>query len=257
MLFYKSGYPAPAGKRWEYWGFYCDEILLINLLALGSPSAAFRPPAETFYKWTRKKDSYKGESFIYSWTGSLHTYQWAHAWIKLDMVDKEGVNWWRNSINATLANRQFCIDNASTFRTYGPNSWGITLAAHPEGYIWDFSPTPCGRGGTKHDGTISPSGPAGSMSFTPLYSLTALKYLYLTYPQLWGKYGFRDSINIERNWISPYYSGYGEGISLLMIENFRSGLIWKTFAANRQIQSAMERAGFRSETGMVTLPGNH
>jgi len=239
---------TPEGDFHEtHWDFYSDETMLINLLAIGSPTYSVNP--NVFYSFTRKKGKYKnGELFIYSWNGALFTYQYAHAWFDFrGLVDKEGVNWWHNSINASIANRKFCIDNSNKYITYGPSSWGITSCELRDGrYVMHFGVPPCGRSIPVHDGTISPSGAAGSIIFIPFKSLSALKYYY-TLPHLWGVYGFKDSFNIDKNWYSQKYYGLGKGIELLMIENFRTGFVWKHFMKNQHVINTIKKAGLKNK----------
>ncbi len=244
---YSMGWSPERGFLESYWDYYTDEVVLITLLAIGSPTHPASP--DVFYAWARNKDSYKGgKAFIYSWHGSLFSYQYANVWFNFQgIADKQGVNWFENSTNATLANRQFCIDNADKFKGFGPNMWGITSMARPEGYTMHFGVPPTGNGEPENDDTISPTGPAGSIVFTPYLSLSALKYMYINYPQLWGQYGFRDSVNIERNWYAPVYYGIGEAMIALPVENFRSGFIWKNFMKNEHIKDALLKAGFKKK----------
>ncbi len=243
---YSMGWSPERGFLQSYWDYYTDEVILITLLAIGSPTHP--ASSDVFYAWMRNKDAYKGEPFIYSWHGSLFSYQYANIWFNFQgIVDKQGINWFENSTNATLANRQFCIDNAEKFKGFGPNMWGITSMSRPEGYTMHFGVPPTGNGEPEYDGTISPTGPAGSIVFTPLYSLSALKHMYINYPRLWGQYGFRDSINVERAWYAPTYYGIGEAMVLLPIENFRSGFIWKNFMKSPYVKDALKKAGFTAE----------
>jgi hypothetical protein len=241
---FSMGWSPERGILESYWDFYTDEAILVNLLAIGSPTHPVG--GDTFYAWTRHEGSYKkGKPFIYSWHGALFSYQYAHIWFDFrNLTDKKGVNWFENSAAATLANRQFCIDHASDFKTYGPNTWGITSMARPTAYTMHFGTLPTGSGQSMHDGTISPTGPAGSIVFTPYISLSALKYMYLTYPGLWGQYGLKDSFNLETNWYAPAYYGIGEALYVLPVENFRSGFIWKTFMKSKYVKEALKKAGF-------------
>ena len=241
---YSMGWSPERGFLDSYWDYYTDEGILVTLLAIGSPGEP--ASADVFYAWTRNKGSYgKGKEFIYSWCGALFSYQYANAWFDFrDLTDKQGVNWFENSTNATIANRQFCIDNMSKSKTFGPNSWGITSMARPEGYTMHFGTPPSGNGTPEYDGTISPTGPAGSIVFTPYLSLSALKHMYLNYPKLWGQYGLRDSFNADKSWYSPIYYGIGEAMILLPIENFRTGFIWKYFMKNAHVEDALKKASF-------------
>ncbi len=241
---FSMGWSPERGFLESYWDYYTDEVILITLLAIGSPT--YPVPPGVFYAWVRQKGPYNSlKPFIYTWHGALFSYQYASAWFNFqDLADKQGVNWFENSTNATLANRQFCIDNSDKFKGYGPNSWGITSMARPQGYTMHFGVPPAGNGEPEFDGTISPTGPAGSIVFTPYLSLSALKYMYINHPQLWGQYGLRDSFNLDKGWYSPVYYGIGEALILLPIENFRTGFIWKYFMKNPHVQDALKKAGF-------------
>jgi len=241
---FSMGWSPERGFLNSYWDFYTDETILICLLAAGSPTHPV--PGDTFYAWRRQKGSYgKGKPFIHSWHGALFSYQYAHIWFDLrNLVDKEGVDWFENSRNATLANRNFCIDRQDEIKTFGPNTWGITSMARPAAYTMHFGASPTGGGQPVYDGTISPTGPAGSIIFTPYLSLSALKYIYFTYPKAWGRYGMRDSFNLELDWYAPAYYGISEALYVLPLENFRSDFIWKTFMKNNHIEEALKKTGF-------------
>ena len=241
---FSMGWSPERGFLGSYWDYYTDEVILISLLAIGSPTHP--ATSDAFYAWTRASGAYEnGKSFIYSWHGALFSYQYANLWFDFrGMTDRKGVNWFENSTNATLANRQFCIDNADKFKGYGPNSWGITSMARPGGYVMHFGPPPTGNGEPQYDGTISPTGPAGSIVFTPYLSTSALKYMYVTYPNLWGQYGLKDSYNLDLNWYASTYYGIGVGMFLIPIENFRTGFVWKNFMKNTYIKEALVKAGF-------------
>ncbi|MFH1593585.1 MAG: glucoamylase family protein [Candidatus Omnitrophota bacterium] len=241
---FSMGWSPERGYLDSYWDYYTDEVILISLLAIGSPTHPVSP--EAFYAWSRHKSSYgAGKPFIYSWHGALFSYQYAHVWFDFrNIVDRDGINWFENSTRATLANRQFCIDNKERSKTFGENTWGITSMDRPTAYTMHFGTPPTGSGEAQYGGTISPTGPAGSIVFTPFQSLSALKYMYLNYPRLWGKYGMRDSFNLDTDWYAPTYYGIGEAMYTFPVENFRSELIWKTFMKSEHIKRALERAGF-------------
>ncbi len=242
---FSMGWSPERGFLESYWDYYTDEVIMVALLAIGSPTHPVDPGV--FYAWTRHEGTYGDiEPFIYTWHGALFSYQYAQIWFDFrNLVDKDGVNWFQNSVNATLANRQFCIDNQDVFKTYGPNTWGVTSMDRPAGYTMHFGVPPCGSGEPHYDATISPTGPAGSIVFTPYLSLSALKYMYLTYPRLWGKYGIKDSYNLDLNWYAPTYYGIGVAMMVLPIENFRSGLVWEYFMKNEHVQEALKKAGFQ------------
>lgn len=95
-----------------------------------------------------------------------------------------------------------------------------------------------------NDGTISPSGAAGSIVFTPELSIKALTHYYKHFPKLWGRYGFKDAYNLDygkKPWYAKECIGIDKGISMIMIENYLTGLIWKYFMKNEFVQKGLEK----------------
>ncbi len=243
-LFY-MGWSPEKGYFDRYWNFFTDEVIIISLLAVGSPTYPVEP--SSYYAFKRKEGSYKDIGpFIYSFNGTLFCHQYAHAWFYLkDMRDKKGVNWWKNSYLATLANRQFCIDNSSAYKTYELDSWCISSFYLPEAYTMHFGSPPCGQNTPMHNGTVSPVGVAGSIVFTPRESFSTLENFFINYPNLWGHYGLKNSFNLDRGFYAPVYYGIDRGLMLLMLENFKDGFIWTSFMKNEYIQNALNKAGFK------------
>ena len=164
----------------------------------------------------------------------------------MNITDLDGIDWFENSIKATQANRQYCIDNAGKFKTYGENSWGLTACLGPKGYC-GFGAKPCDVNlNIENDGTITPCGAIGSIVFTPKESIKAMEYYYNTFPKLWGKYGFKDGYNLEgtKPWFAKEYIGIDKGIEVLMIENYLNGTIWKYFMNNKYIKKRFKRHRF-------------
>jgi len=193
-------------------------------------------------------DGCDGETFIYCWTGSLFTYQYSHCWIDFRCKHDDYANYWQNSINAVRENRLFCIDNSDVYATYGENCWGLTACDGPGGYT-GYGGCPC----YWHDGTIPPTGAGGSVALAPDIAIPALRHMYETYGgKIWGEYGFKDAFNLDTNvslggcqpWWTDEYIGIDEGAILLMIENHRSGMVWREFMQNPYMRHAMDEAGF-------------
>ena len=172
----------------------------------------------------------------------------------MNLKDSEGVNWFENSIKATKANRQYCIDNIANFKTYGEDSWGLTSCLGPKGYC-AFGSKPCEVDlNIENDGTITPCGAIGSIVFTPKESIKAMEYYYNNFPRLWGEYGFKDGYNLEKEepWFAKEYIGIDKGIEILMIENYLNGGIWKYFMKNRYVNKGLETLGFTKDTPVVS-----
>lgn len=234
-----------SGFQKSRWDSY-NESMIMYLLAIGSPTHPI--PAESWKAINRPVGSYKNFRLIYQ--PPLFTHQYSHIFV--DFKDKnDGVaDYFKNSVNATLANREFCIEHAKQFSGYGPDSWGLTASDGPTGYA-AYGAAP---GSSKHDGTIAPTACGSSIVFTPKESIACLKNFYENVDKLWGKYGFADAFNADKKWVAPDVIGIDQGPLFLMIENYRTGLIWKTMVKNTWLRSAMDAAGFKEGTLELAWP---
>ena len=206
-----------------YWDSY-SEAMILYALAIGSPT--YPVDRDIWFEWKRTRSSYKDHEIIYSHFGSIFTYQYSHAWIDFRNLYENNINYYTNSINASKANREFCIDNSDKYTTYDENVWGLTACIGPYGYK-GYGAKP---GTAYNDGTISPCGMAGSIVFTEEESLKGLKYIYDNYKKtIYGEYGFKDAFNRDKRWWAEEYLGIDVGITILMIENYRTGIVWEKF----------------------------
>lgn len=230
-------------RRWDHY----DEAMILYLLALGSP--AHPVSKESWDAVQRPVGSYRGHRVIQM--PPLFTHQYSHIWI--DFRDKNDgfADYFENSVQATLANRAFCHDQAAQFKSYGKDSWGLTASDGPFGYRAYGAPP----GWAVHDGTVAPTACGGSIVFTPEESLSCLRFFYETLKdKLWGTYGFSDAFNLDKNWFSEVVIGIDQGAMLAMIENYRSELIWKVMNKNPFIQAGMKSAGFIPGTKELPWP---
>ena len=218
------GWKPETGFLRYYWDSY-SEAMILYALAIGSPTHPIDKGA--WFAWKRTKGSYDDYNVVYSYFGSIFTYQYSHAWIDFrNLVDNDGTNYYTNSIEASLANRQFCIDKSNEYLAYNENSWGVTACLGPNGYK-GYGAKP---GEALNDGTITPSGMAGSIVFCDEEVIEGLKTLYNDHRRfLYGKYGFKDAFNLDKDWWAEEYLGIDVGITLVMIENYRTGMIWNKF----------------------------
>lgn len=139
--------------------------------------------------------------------------------------------------------------NKEKYRTYGENSWGLTASLSPKGYI-ACGAEPCDVDlNIEKDGTVSPCRAIGSIVFTPKESIRTMEYYYNVFPRLWGKYGFKDAYNLEKDkkWFSREYIGIDKGIEIVMIENYLNGTIWKYFMKNKFVQEGLNLLDFSFE----------
>ena len=238
--YFYMGY-KPENGFWGCWDMYAEQLMLY---ILGVSSPTFPINKDMYYNFKRKTKNYKDiKNIIYTYCGTLFTYQFSHAWINFrDLRDKDNINWFENSIKATKANRQYCIDNKNKFKTYGENSWGLTACISPKGYI-SCGTEPCDIDlNIENEGTVAPCGAIGSIVFTPKESIKAMEHYYNDYPKLWGKYGLKDGYNLEnkKTWFSKEYIGIDKGIEIIMLENYLSGTIWEYFMKNKYVKKGLE-----------------
>lgn len=242
QMFYMAYRPEKGFEG--HWDFYAEQLMMY-VLAAGSVT---HPVDEVpYYTFTRHVASYgDGEPFIHSWFGSLFTYQYSHAWIDFrDYVDREGVNWFDNSIKASLAQYNFAVDMDSKYETLGPNAWGLTACDGPNGYNGRYGAPPSGFDNQQHyvDDTIAPCAAIASMIFTPKQSEQALQN-YASIPELKGKYGFYDAYNLTEDWFDSDVIGIDKGITLLMLANAENNFVYEIMMQNDTILNGLSKLQF-------------
>ena len=246
--------------RWE--GY--DEALLLYILGLGSPTHPL--PKESYAAWasTYQWEQSYGQEYLYA--GPLFTHQFSHIWVDFRGIQdvfmrSKCIDYFENSRRATYAQRQYAIENPLKFEHYGQSCWGLTACEGPgpgtlkvngiEREFFDY----IGRGAPygPDDGTIAPWAVAASLPFAPDIVLSALDYcihdVKLTES---NSYGFKASFNPsypsasgnQYGWVSPWHFGLNEGPTILMIENYRSGLLWQLMRNCPYVVAGLRRAGF-------------
>jgi exo beta-1,2-glucooligosaccharide sophorohydrolase (non-reducing end) len=237
-----------------------NEVMITYLLAIASPTHGV--PADMYYSgWAGQ--SQQALSYRAGWSGSTdgdhyangHTYYG----IKLDvgvgtggplffthysyfgfdphsLHDRYTSSYFENNRNIALINRAYSIANPKHFAGYGPDAWGLTASDGPAGYV----PHAPDAGSDK--GTLTPTGALASFPYTPEASMAAFKHYYRDLgDQLWDIYGPRDAYNPGQDWISPIYMGLNQAPITVMIENYRTGLVWKNFMANPEIGEMLRK----------------
>jgi hypothetical protein len=241
------GYKPETGFE-GHWDFYAEQLVLY-VMAAGSPT---HPVGREIYDgFTRHTASYRaGEPFIHSWFGSLFTYQYSHAFVDFrGRKDAKGVDWFENSVRASQAQYQYAQDNPQGRRALGTDAWGLSASDAPGGYNGLAGAPPSGFDNRQHqdNGTVPPSAALGSIVFTPDQSIAAARY-YRGFPKLWGMYGFQDAYNMDTTppWFDTDVIGIDKGVTLLMLENFRSGLPWKLFMGVPAVQHGLDVLGIET-----------
>jgi hypothetical protein len=244
--------------RWE--GY--DEALLLYVLGLGSPT--YPLPTESYTAWA---STYQWRK-IYDWemlySGPLFTHQLSHIWIDFRGIQdafmrEHGLDYFENSRRATYVQQQYAIRNPLEFEGYGEFCWGLTASDGPgwtvrvlkgiERHFFDYVARGAPYG--PDDGSIAPWAVVASLPFAPEIVLPTILHFDRKDLGMLRPYGFKATFNPtftvgedERGWVSPWHFGIDQGPIVLMIENYRSGLLWKVMQRCPYIVAGLRRAGF-------------
>jgi hypothetical protein len=224
--------------RWDSY----SELMGMYLLGLGAPANPL--PAESWEAWRRPRATIAGRTFISC--PPLFTHQYAHAWFDFRGRRDAHADYWQNSVDATLAQRDWCAAQSHRYAHWSHTLWGLTASDGPNGYrAWG---TPQTAADDESDGTLVPCAPAGSLPFAPDECLEALHAMRaFDGGRAWGRYGFADAFNPETGWVANDVIGIDVGITIVMTENLRSGLVWRCFMRAPEVQRGMQVAGFHRE----------
>jgi len=239
------GWKPGEGFLLSRWSHYC-ELMMIYLLAIGSPTHPVS--SETWKAWTRPTVKFEGFEYI-SGHDPLFTHQYSHAWFDFRGQRDAYADYFANSVTATRAHKQFCISLRDEFPDYSAHLWGITASDSAAGYQAWGGPPRLGR----LDGSIVPCAAGGSLPFLQEDCMRVLRTIRERYPKAWGRYGFVDAFNPLTGWYNPDVLGIDLGITMLMAENARSGLVWNTFMKNKEAQRGMEKTGFKAAAGHASV----
>ena len=247
--------------RWE--GY--DEALLLYVLGLGSPTHPL--PESSYAAWasTYRWESAYGQDYLYA--GSLFIHQLSHVWLDFRGIQDafmrgKGIDYFENSRRATHVQQQYAIANPLKFEGYGEHCWGITASEGPgpakkkiggiERKFFDYVARGVPYG--PDDGTLAPWALVASLPFAPEIVLPALKFcIHQAKLTEFNRYGFKASFNPSHPgatgnpygwWVSPFHFGLNQGPIILMIENFRTGLVWQFMRNCPFIVTGLRRAGF-------------
>jgi len=150
-------------------------------------------------------------------------------------------NYWEETKNHTLINRAWCIENPKKYKGYGPESWGLTASYSVKGYA-GHAP-----GMDKDLGVISPTAALSSMPYTPEFSMQAMKQWYNDLGnKVYGEYGFYDAFSETDNWFPKRYLAIDQGPAVVMMENYKTGLLWNLFMSCPEVKQGLKKLGFES-----------
>ncbi|WP_372753464.1 glucoamylase family protein [Mariniflexile sp.] len=151
-------------------------------------------------------------------------------------------NYWNLAVNHTQINRQYCIANPKSFVDYGANCWGLTASysRNSDGSLGYSAHSP-----SNDIGVISPTAAISSIPYTPSESLSVMHFLYQKKEKLLGPAGFYDAFSPQNNyWVADAYLAIDQGPQIIMIENYRTGLLWNLFMQNTDVKNGLTKLGF-------------
>lgn len=236
-----------------------NETMIVYLLGIASPTHPVGP--ELYYSgWAGQSEA--ARIYRKGWSGLSEDDKYANGTtyygVKLDVGVGTGgplffahysylgfdphaltdlyTNYFENNKNLALINLAYSTENPKKSKTYGANAWGLTASDGPDGYMPEAPDA-------EHDrGTLAPTGALASFPYTPGASMAALKHFYRDMgDRLWGIYGPLDAYDLDHDWWSPIHMGLNQAPIAVMVENYRTGLVWKKFMANPEIQTMLKK----------------
>jgi hypothetical protein len=214
-----------------------NEAMIIYLLAIASPTHPV--PASLYYSgWASPPgDHYaNGNTYFgikldvgFNTGGPLFFAHYSYLGFDPRALTDRYTNYFANNRNLALINRAYCIENPGRHKGYGADNWGLTASDGPAGYL-AHAPD------ANDDGTMTPTGALSSFPYTAEASMAAFQHFYRDLgDRLWGIYGPIDAFNLGQNWFAPIYMGLNQAPITVMVENYRTGLVWKLFMSNPEI----------------------
>jgi exo beta-1,2-glucooligosaccharide sophorohydrolase (non-reducing end) len=255
-------WPQSPAIYWHWspdWSWYINhqitgfnECMIVYLLSIASPTHPV--PAELYYSgWANEaehgKDYVNGHSYYgiklnvgVGSGGPLFFTHYSYMGFDPRGIHDRFTDYFENNRHMAEINLAYCEHNPGHYEGYSANFWGLTASDGPDGYM---PHEPMLR---MDDGTMTFTGALSSFPYTPKASMRMLKHIYRDLgDRIWGVYGPRDAINLSQDWVSPIYMGLNQAPITVMIENYRTGLIWKLFMSNQEIKPMLEKTGFKRD----------
>jgi len=224
-----------------------NECLITYILA----ASGVRYPVNisVYHNGWAKSDFFKnGKTFYgfrlplgFDFGGPLFFSQYSFLGLNPTQLTDRYANYWEQNLNHTLINHAYCVDNPRKFKGYGDNCWGLTASDNFEGYS--------AHAPNNDLGVITPTAALSAFPYAPEYAMKALKHFYFDLgDKIWGKYGFTDAFSQTHNWYADNYLAIDQGPIIVMIENYRTGLLWKLFMSCPEVQNGLKKLEFSSPT---------
>jgi hypothetical protein len=228
-----------------------NECLIMYVLAASSPTYPIK--ASVYHKGWARNGAIANDTVFYGLPTILDHFEhddtpvgplfWAHySYLGLNPkgLNDQYANYWNLNKNHAMIHYKYAVDNPNNFEGYGENVWGLTSSYSMKGYA--------GHNPSRDLGVISPTAALSSFPYTPKESMQFLQFLYQSeQDSLIGNYGPYDAFSFEHDWYVPRYLAIDQGPIPVMIENYRTGLIWELFMRNNEIEKGLTKLGFYYE----------
>ncbi len=224
-----------------------NECLIMYVLAAASPTYPIKP--SVYHKgWARNgdivsKEKFYGEDLVLDYfehdespVGPLFWAHYSYLGLNPKGLSDQYADYWKLTQNQAKIHYKYAVDNPKQYKGYGENLWGLTSSYSMKGYS--------GHRPDNDIGVISPTAALSSFPYTPKESMQMLKNLYKNHDSLVGKYGPYDAFSLQENWFLPRYLAIDQGPIPVMIENYRTGLLWNLFMQNNDVKTGLSKLGF-------------
>lgn len=231
-----------------------NECLITYVMAASSPTHSIAP--NIYHEgWARsggiKTEKTKfGLPLIFKHNGAeefggpLFWAHYTHLGLDPNQLTDKYANYWDLNFNHTKINQLYCVENPKKFKGYGADYWGLTASysRNSDGSTGYNAHMP-----SNDQGVISPTAAISSIVYTPAESIAVMRNLYENHKEeTWGVAGFYDAHSMEYNWTAQCYLAIDQGPEVVMIENYRTGLLWKLFMNAPEIKEGLIKLDFHS-----------
>lgn len=242
------------GEKTLYWTWSPDygynlkiqgynETLITYILAASSPSYSITKDTYTT-GYANNGGIRNGRSYYgyvlplgQDYGGPLFFTQYSFLGLDPRTLSDQYADYWEQNVNQSLINYAYCQANPKKYPGYGPGIWGLTASDNPWGYS-AHSPT-------NDLGVITPTAAISSVAYTPVQSMNALRtFYYFLGDRLWGDYGFYDAFDVTDGWWANSTLAIDQGPEIIMIENYRTGLLWRLFMSDSDVRNGLDKLGF-------------
>jgi hypothetical protein len=222
-----------------------NECLITFIVAASSPTHPISPDVY-FNSFVNSASYFNGKKYYdmvlplgFEYGGPLFFSHYTFMGVDPHELKSYQVDYWDQNLKHTLINRAWCIDNPKKYKGYGADCWGLTAGDSYKGYV-----AHCPQ---EDLGVIQPTAALSAFPYTPEYSMQALKNFYYNLgDKIWSEYGFVDGFSIDKNWYAKSHLAIDQGPIVVMIENYRTGFLWKLFMNIPDVQNGLKKLGFTS-----------